>query len=255
MILLDFRNWEVESSLQMLQNTQKALLKKDFDTLLAVIAVGVVDLGKVEAYTFSNLFFENGNSIAVSSVKNVASFYKSIDTIIDAKQKEIIDYTEASEEAVYFYGTNSLVANLHCEIGICGVNSLSDESLFEEYCEDFELTPFSFDLPEGLYTSDIAVFVNNTLFICLDFITDKKNKKALLNLVKAKGIRVIAVQKTQVEKGVLNMKFVNNTLVITTTAYALLTDTQKKELIDFSVKQVSLPFLDRIGIRLRDIIL
>lgn len=257
MILVDFRNWDFGKSLGYLPSAQKELLQRDFEVLNELGDFEVLELFGVDKkpIVLSDLFFENKDNIAVSPVKNVSNFYESIDLVLETKNKEVVDYTEAADEQVYFYGASSLVVHSDSEIALCGINDFTDESLFEEYCEDFELTPFSFEISNDFLTSDIALFTGNTLLLCLDFIKDKKTRKDLFSLLKLNHLDVILVTKEQVEKGVLNMKLVENTLIITKQAEVLLTKQQKEQLLKNNTKVATLPFLEKVGVKLRDVIL
>lgn len=255
MILIDFRNWIFDKSLGFLPNAQKELLQRDFDTLTKNTNFKILDLGAVKPLSISNLFFKNKEQIAVSPLKNIETYYEAIDKVLETENKGTIDYTEAAEEEIYFYGQNSLVSHLASEIALCGINENTDESLFEEYCEDFELTPFSFDLPDDILTSDMACFVGNTLLICLAYIKDKKVKKDLFSLLKANRISTITFTKEQVEHGVFDMKPVGDKLILTQKAYDVFTEDQKNALLEIKTEIIKIPFLEKAGIKLRDIIL
>ncbi|MGY6649668.1 arginine deiminase-related protein [Wenyingzhuangia sp. IMCC45574] len=254
MILLDFRNWEFTTQQKYLPNAQTKLVQADFDTLSEIGDFTI--LKTAIPVSLSDLFLKNEGTIAVSSVKGIERFYETFDAVLEIENKEVVDYTEAAEEEVYFYGSSSLVANHPFEIGICGVNSKADESLFEEYCEDFELNPFSFDLPESLDTADIAFFVESRLFMCLDYVKDKKLKKQLFSLLKSNGIELVTFTKEQVEQGVFNMLLLKNgRLVIVKTAYDLFTEKQKTAISDLKLQIVELPFLEEANVKLRAILL
>jgi len=256
MILVDFRNWKFDKSFGYLSNTQNKLLEREFDTLKKLGCFMILELfvAQRNRIAISDIFFENKKAIAVSSVNNLSDFFESIDKVLDLKNKEVIDYTEAAEEEVYFYGSSSLVVHKKSEIALCGVNTYSDESLFDEYCEDFEFTPFSFELPEGMFTRDMAFFVKDILLICLDYITDKKKKKQLLSFLKSWEITVISFTKEQVEKGAFNLISFEGGLMMTKEVCGIFTEKQKEALQGVNVKIIELPFLDKAGVLLRNII-
>lgn len=253
MVLVDFRKWSF-GDLSYLPDSQKELLQRDFKTLNSIGDFKVIDFKKREIL-ISDLFLENKEVVAVSSVNNLSDYFKTIDVVLEKKNKEVIDYTDAADEEVYFYGSNSLVAHHTAEIGICGVNKNSDESLFEEYCEDFELTPFSFELPEGIFTSDIAFFTINKLFICLDYIQDKKEKKQLFSILKSSGIELVSFTKEQVEQKVFNMKLLEDGhLLILQSTYDLFTEKQKAAMLDLDIEIIKLPFLEEVGVSLNQLL-
>ncbi|WP_010137162.1 arginine deiminase-related protein [Ochrovirga pacifica] len=254
MILLDFRNWEFTTQKKYLPNAQKELVQSDFNILSELQDFSI--LKTTIPVSLSDLFLKNENTIAVSSVKDIERFYETLDSVLEVEDKEVMDYTEAAEEEVYFYGSSSLVVNHKVELGICGVNENTDESLFEEYCEDFELNPFSFDLLKGVFTSDIALFVGNKLLMCLDYIKDKKLKKQLIGLLKNSGVELIAFTKEQVEQNAFNAKLLEDgRLVILQTAYNLFTEKQRAAISDIDLEIVALPFLEEANVKLRDILL
>ena len=255
MILIDFRNWIFDKSLDFLPNAKKELLQRDFDALTKITDFNVLDLGAIKPFSISSLFFKNEKQVAVSAIKNIIEYYEIIDNVLEIENKEVVDYSEAAEEDVYFYGSNSLVAHLNSEIASCGINGSSDESLFEEYCEDFEFTPFSFDIPEEITTSDIAFFIGNTLLICLEYITDKKVKKQLFSLLKQNGIKIVTFTKKQVKEGVLDLKCVKEKLLISKKAFDLFSTEQQKEISDLNIEVINKSFLQKTEIRLREIIL
>ncbi len=254
MLLLNFKNWSF-SKTQLLPNAQKAMLKKDFDTLQTTLNLDVIETLIEQPVSLSKLFFENKTTIGVSSIKNIASYYQLIDTILEKKNKEVIDYTEASQEEIYFSGAENLNAHLNSEIAICGINKHTDESLFEEYCEDFELTPFSFEIPDNLSTRDICVFTNNTLLICLDLIKDKKVKKNLIKLLHQNNIQIINLQQNQISTGILNLIYSDNTIIMSQTTKELFHNTQLSQLNKHTIKIINCPTLELAQIKLRDIIL
>lgn len=254
-MLVDFRSWVFDEKLGVLPNAQKELLQREFNALKTIIDDDILEVREMKPFSIADLFFENSETIAVSPVKKIEHFYGLIDQVLEIRQKEVIDYTAAVKEQVYFCGAAGLVVHLTSEIALCGVNSKADESLFEEYCEDFELTPFSFDLPEGLVTSDVALFVEDTLLICLEYILDKKMKKDLFSFLKANNIRTVVLTKEQILKGVLDIKFINNKLLMAKYVNNVLTDQQKEDLGVFKTEVLKLPFLEKAGIKLRDVIL
>ncbi|MEN8765536.1 arginine deiminase-related protein [Wenyingzhuangia sp.] len=253
MILLDFRHWAFDQVLGCLPDTQIELLQKDFDMLLKVEEFKILDLIVGKPLSISSLFFKNESQIAISPIENLPGGL--IDVVLELEDKAVVDYSGAAREEVYFHGQNSLVSHQLKEIALCGVNAFTDESLFEEYCEDFELTPFCFDLPDNLLTRDIACFVDDILLICWEYIEDKKVKKQLFSILKSNGIKVITVTKNQVSQGILNMSLLNGKLLITQEAFCLFTEKQKQEISKQDIEVVPLPFLERLGLKLRDIIL
>jgi|SaaInl0LU_22_DNA_1037365.scaffolds.fasta_scaffold05959_4 hypothetical protein len=128
----------------------------------------------------------------------------------------VVDYTEAEEEGCYLEGTRSMVLDKVNEIAYASISMHTDESLFIEFCEDFEYTPIVFSSVDELeepvsYTSDILFVGDSVAMIASSYIQDKKERKLVLNQLKNSGKKIIYLNKNQVNKGVTATLQVNNT--------------------------------------------
>lgn len=125
----------------------------------------------------------------------------------------IIDYTEAEEEAVFLEGTGSLLLDRVNRKAYCALSARADESLFIEFCEDFEFTPVVFTANQTvngqrspIYHTNVMMCLGETFaVICLDSIDDKKERKAVVKQLRADGKEIIAISEAQVHHFAGNM--------------------------------------------------
>jgi hypothetical protein len=129
--------------------------------------------------------------------------------------ESVVDYTEAEEEGCYLEGTRSMVLDRGNEIAYASISNHTDESLFIEFCEDFEYTPIVFastyEAGEAVaYTSDILFVGEGVAMIASSCIQDKKERKLVLNQLKKSGKELIFVNENQVNQGVTSILQVIN---------------------------------------------
>ncbi len=122
------------------------------------------------------------------------------------KIKNIIDYTSAEEEAIFLEGTGSLVLDRVNRKAYCALSPRSDEDLFIEFCEDFEYTPVLFYAYQTVkekrkliyHTNVMMAITEKSVIICLDAITDKKERKNVIRHLKEEGKEIITISEDQV---------------------------------------------------------
>ena len=159
------------------------------------------------------------------------------------KIENIVDYTEAEKESVYLEGTGSLLLDRVNRKAYCALSQRADESLFIEFCEDFEFTPVVFTANQTvngkrtpIYHTNVMMCVGETFaVICLSSIDDKKERKNVLKHLKEDDKEIIDITEEQVEHFAGNMLQVvgNNNeryLIMSQAAYNSLTKEQVNRL-------------------------
>ena len=145
---------------------------------------------------------------------------------------QVMDYSSAEAEEVYLEGTGSIVLDRENRKAYCALSARSHESLFIEFCEDFEYTPVIFTANQTINEERLPIYHTNVMMcvgthfavICLDSIDEKKERKNVLQHLKADGKEIIAITETQLISFAGNMLQVCNQedtpyLVMSTTAY------------------------------------
>ena len=246
--LLDFTQKEVQN---------KAL--KEFDALvekLRVVGVNVIVVEDTNIPDTPDSIFPN-NWISFHQNSTVALYpmfaenrrlerREDILDIIEEKGfviKNVIDYTSAEEANIFLEGTGSLVLDRNNRKAYCALSPRADEELFIEFCEDFEYTPVMFhayqtvgNKRELIYHTNVMMSLfENCAIICLDAIDDKKERKNIINHLKADGKEIITITEEQVNQFAGNVLQVlgekdKRYIVMSETAFNVLTSEQTQKL-------------------------
>lgn len=151
---------------------------------------------------------------------------------------DVVDYTQAEEEGIYLEGTGSIILDRVHKKAYCALSSRADEDLFIEFCEDFEYDPVTFianQTVEGkrkpiYHTNVMMTIATDYAVICLDSIDDKKEKKNVVNHLKATKKEIIAITEEQMHFFAGNMLQLSvenkNLLVLSQQAYDILNEDQ-----------------------------
>ena len=153
--------------------------------------------------------------------------------------ENVIDYTAAEEEEVFLEGTGSLALDRVNRKAYCALSPRADESLFIEFCEDFEYTPVVFTANQTVDGERKAIYHTNVMMclaqtfavICLECIDDKKERENVKKHLKEDGKELIVITEAQVSNfagNMLQVKAANDEpyLIMSASAYATLTQTQ-----------------------------
>ena len=152
---------------------------------------------------------------------------------------EIMDYTAAEEDGFYLEGTGSILLDRENGKAYCALSPRADEELFIEFCEDFEYSPVIFEAFQTvngerklIYHTNVMMCIGDTFaVICADCIDDKKERKMVLDSLKADGKEIILITEEQVNSFAGNMLEVKGTddrryLVMSQSAHQSLTKKQ-----------------------------
>jgi hypothetical protein len=152
---------------------------------------------------------------------------------------EIMDYTSAEEDGFYLEGTGSILLDRENGKAYCALSPRADEELFIEFCEDFEYSPVIFEAFQTvngerklIYHTNVMMCIGATFaVICADCIDDKKERKMVLDSLKADEKEIILITEDQVNSFAGNMLEVKGTddrryLVMSQSAHQSLTKKQ-----------------------------
>jgi len=155
------------------------------------------------------------------------------------KIDNIIDYTSAENQDVFLEGTGSMVLDRVNKIAYCALSPRSNEELFIEFCEDMEYTPITFRANQQVNSKRKAIYHTNVMMsigekfalICLQTITDKKQRKQVSSMLLNSGKEIINISEEQVNNftgNILQVKGKDDKLLIimSTTAYNSLSKAQ-----------------------------
>lgn len=120
--------------------------------------------------------------------------------------ENVIDFTSAEEDGMFLEGTGSLVLDRANSIAYCALSPRADEELFIEFCEDFDAAPVIFEAfhtvdgkRELVYHTNVMMSVGEHFaIICADMIDDKKERKMVLDNLRASGKELVLISEKQV---------------------------------------------------------
>ncbi len=152
---------------------------------------------------------------------------------------EIMDYTSAEDDGFFLEGTGSLVLDRANGKAYCALSPRADEELLIEFCEDFDFAPIIFEAYQTvngerklIYHTNVMMCIGDTFAVlCADAIDDKKERKMVLDNLKADGKNVILISEDQVNNFAGNMLQVTGSenkkyLVMSAAAHKCLTKKQ-----------------------------
>lgn len=167
------------------------------------------------------------------------------DDIIDILEEkgfvidEFMDYTSAEEDNIFLEGTGSLILDRANGKAYCALSPRADEELFIEFCEDFDFAPIIFEAYQTvngerklIYHTNVMMCIGETFaVICADCIDDKKERKMVLDNLKADGKEIILITEEQVNNFAGNMLEVRGAndkryLIMSSSAHQSLTPKQ-----------------------------
>ncbi|TYB74399.1 amidinotransferase [Bizionia gelidisalsuginis] len=127
--------------------------------------------------------------------------------------KNIIDYTSAEAEGVFLEGTGNLLLDRANEKAYCALSPRADETLFIEFCEDFEFTPIVFTAYQTVEGKRLPIYHTNVMMciaetfavICLDTIDDKKERNLVIKNLQEDNKEIINISVEQMEHFAGNM--------------------------------------------------
>ncbi|SHL98912.1 hypothetical protein SAMN05443543_108107 [Flavobacterium flevense] len=172
-----------------------------------------------------------------------------------------IDFTSAEEDGLFLEGTGSLVLDRVNAIAYCALSPRADEELFIEFCEDFDYAPVIFEAfhtvdgkLELVYHTNVMMSIGEHFaVICADMIADKKERKMVLDNLRASGKEVILISEKQVNHFAANLLEVSGTddkryIVMSTTAFESLHQNQIAQLEKYgSILKTNLQTIESCG--------
>lgn len=122
--------------------------------------------------------------------------------------ENIVDFTSAEEEALFLEGTGSMILDRTNGKAYCALSPRANEELFIEFCEDFDCAPVIFEAfhsvdgrKELVYHTNVMMSVGEHFaVVCSDMIEDKKDRKMVLDVLRADGKEVILINEKQVNQ-------------------------------------------------------
>jgi len=125
----------------------------------------------------------------------------------------IYDYSPAEDEGFFLEATGSLLLDRVHKKSYCALSPRADEELLIEFCEDFEYLPVIFTANQTVDGKRMPIYHTNVMMclaeefcvICLDTIDDAKEKKNVIQHLKADRKEIIKITEAQMHHFAGNM--------------------------------------------------
>lgn len=215
---------------QLSANTVNEKAQEEFDALVTKLRMVGVDVtvinDTIEPSTPDSVFpnnwvsfHENGDVVLYPMFAENRRQERRDDIldILEAKgfiiNDEIMDYTAAEEDNFFLEGTGSIVLDRENGKAYCALSPRADEELFIEFCEDFDMSPIIFEAFQTvgserklIYHTNVMMNIGSTFaVICADAIDDKKERKMVLDSLKADEKEIILITENQMNNFAGNM--------------------------------------------------
>ncbi|WP_026714622.1 citrulline utilization hydrolase CtlX [Flavobacterium daejeonense] len=213
----------------MLPSAINAKAQQEFDSFVAKLrAVGVqvfVVEDTLETDTPDSIFpnnwisfHENGDVVLYPMFAENRRNERREDVLDFLEEKgfvieNVVDFSSAEEEGLFLEGTGSLVLDRANSKAYCALSPRADEELFIEFCEDFDCAPVVFEAfhtvdgkKELVYHTNVMMSIGEDFaVICADMIVDKKERKMVLDSLRADNKDIVLITESQVNNFAGNM--------------------------------------------------
>lgn len=145
---------------------------------------------------------------------------------------DVKDYSSFEEKEKFLEGTGSMILDHDNRIAYGSVSLRLDETVFRQFCEDFNFTPVVFHSYQTVGSERLPIYHTNVMMcvadkfvvICLDSIDDEMEREKVQEVIKSSDKEVIEITEEQLHQFAGNMLQVKNTegerfLVMSKSAY------------------------------------
>jgi hypothetical protein len=239
-------------------NTQEKALR-EFDNLVNALQQKGIDVTVIndtpEPHTPDSIFpnnwisFHNNGAIVLYPMYAENRRLERKPAILNQIRKKFsidkaIDLSAHEKEEKYLEGTGSMVLDRDNKIAYACISPRTDEALLEKFCEEmnFKAVPFHASDRNGkaIYHTNVMMCVaDKFVVICLDSISDSKEKEVVIETIKGSSKETIEIDPEQMNHFAGNMLQVQNGegrkfLVMSSRAFSSLTEKQVKMLEQYN---------------------
>ncbi|MDD7411413.1 citrulline utilization hydrolase CtlX [Fusobacterium gastrosuis] len=159
-----------------------------------------------------------------------------------------LDYSQLENEGVFLEGTGSLVLDRKNKKAYCSLSERADERLLNIFCDDMGYKKIDFRSYQTVDTKRKLIYHTNVMMsiaenyaiLCADAIDNKEERQKVIDELKASKKEIVYISEEQVENFLGNAIELKNKdgvsiLVMSSTAYNILTEKQKNIIEKYSV--------------------
>lgn len=131
---------------------------------------------------------------------------------------KITDFTGYEEKGLFLEGTGSMIFDRVNKIAYAGLSERTDEEILRYFCDSFDYRPVSFHSYQHVGSELCPIYHTNVMFsvatdyavVCLDSITDKKERQIVIEALTQTGKEIIPITEEQMNAFAGNMLQVAN---------------------------------------------
>lgn len=159
-----------------------------------------------------------------------------------------LDYSQLENEGVFLEGTGSLVLDRKNKKAYCSLSERADERLLNIFCDDMGYKKIDFRSYQTVDTKRKLIYHTNVMMsiaenyaiLCADAIDNKEERQKVIDELKTNKKEIVYISEEQVENFLGNAIELKNKdgvsiLVMSSTAYNILTEKQKNIIEKYSV--------------------
>nr|WP_241635998.1 arginine deiminase-related protein [Fusobacterium gastrosuis] len=159
-----------------------------------------------------------------------------------------LDYSQLENEDVFLEGTGSLVLDRKNKKAYCSLSERADERLLNVFCDDMGYKKIDFRSYQTVDTKRKLIYHTNVMMsiaenyaiLCADAIDNKEERQKVIDELKANKKEIVYISEEQVENFLGNAIELKNKdgisiLIMSSTAYNILTEKQKNIIEKYSV--------------------
>lgn len=159
-----------------------------------------------------------------------------------------LDYSQLENEGVFLEGTGSLVLDRKNKKAYCSLSERADERLLNIFCDDMGYKKIDFRSYQTVDTKRKLIYHTNVMMsiaenyaiLCADAIDNKEERQKVIDELKANKKEIVYISEEQVENFLGNAIELKNKdgvsiLIMSSTAYNILTEKQKNIIEKYSV--------------------
>jgi hypothetical protein len=196
----------------------------------------------------NNWFSSHENSLVIHPMytknrrEEVKKFKEYLFNIIGKDKVKVIDYSYKVKENIFLEGTGSVVLDRKSKKAYCCISKRSNKKLFLKFCKNLGYKPIPFKAKQegvSIYHTNVLMGIGNKIaIVCLEAIESLREREMVRNELLDSGKKVVEISLNQVKNylgNILELKGkVENFMVMSQTAYNILTKKQKEEILKYT---------------------
>tara|TARA_Y100001933_G_scaffold238516_1_gene262317 strand:- start:39 stop:1001 length:963 start_codon:yes stop_codon:yes gene_type:complete len=169
----------------------------------------------------------------------------SLNNQFNFKIEKVLDYTKYESKNIFLEGTGSMVLDRRSKLCYASLSSRTNKKIIKKFCTDFNYEPVIFNSYQNVGSNRLKIYHTNVMMcvadefvvICLDSIDCKNDLLKVKSSIEKSNKEIIEINEDQKHHFAGNMLQIkggdDKFLVMSSTAYSVLTEKQIKQINKF----------------------